>query len=348
MLGFRYLKANPTDHIIQYKNGKPARNGAGLAFWYFAPEAVLVRIPLESTDAPFMFREVTSDFQDVTVQGQVVYRVTAPQTLAGLMNFTLAPNGTYAAEDPKKLPRRVMNAVQVQLRAILQTQTLQELLRGAEELVQAVSTGLRKPDALPALGLELVNLSILAVKPTPETARALEAQTREEILKRADDATYARRNAAIEQERAVKENELNTEIAVETKKRQIKETQLDAERAVLTRKQEIQEQELQGRIGLEEKNKALTGLRAGNAKIDADARAYALTTVMKAIDGVEPGVLQALMLGQADPSVLIAQAFQGLAANAQKIGELNISPDLLQQLTQRPAARPVAAAPAGR
>lgn len=83
-----------------------------------------------------MFREVTSDFQDVTVQGQVVYRVTAPQTLTGLMNFSLAPNGTYAAEDPRKLPQRVMNAVQVQLRAILQTQ--QELLRGAEELVGAV------------------------------------------------------------------------------------------------------------------------------------------------------------------------------------------------------------------
>ncbi len=209
------------------------------------------------------------------------------------------------------------------------------MLHGSDDLVQVVSAGLRRPEGLPRLGLELVNLAILAVKPNPETARALEAQVREQILKQADDATYLRRNAAIEQERAVKENELNTEIAVETKKRQIKETQLEAERAVLTRRQEIQTQEFTGRIALEEKNKQLTGLRAANAQVDADAKAYAVSAVMKAVQGVDTGVLQALMVGQADPGVLIAQAFQGLAENAQRIGELNISPDLLQQLTQR-------------
>ena len=335
MLGFRYVKSSPTTHIIQYKNGKTVRDGAGLSFWFFAPASSLVTLPMESVDTPFIFREVTSDFQDVTVQGQIDYRVTEPQRLANLMNFTLKPAGGYASEDPAKLPQRVVNAVQVQLRSILQTQPLQELLRASDHLVQEVSAKLQKPEGLPALGLSLVNLSILAVKPSPETARALEAQTREQILKQADDATYARRNAAIEQERAVKENELNTEIAIETKKQQIREAQLEAERSVLTRRQEIQEQEFNGRIALEEKNEELTNLRAGNAKIDADTRAYALTTVMRAIDGVEPKILQALMLGQADPSVLIAQAFQELAANAHKIGELNISPDLLQQLTQK-------------
>jgi hypothetical protein len=96
--------------------------------------------------------------------------------------------------------------------------------------------------------LELVNLSILAVKPNPETARALEAQVREQILKPPNDATYVRRNAAIEQERVVKENELNSEIAVETNKRQIGETQLEAERSVLTKRQVIQDQEFTGRI----------------------------------------------------------------------------------------------------
>ena len=335
MIGYKFVKAGPTIHVIQYRNGKIVREGSGLAFWYFAPTSTLVSIPLETTDVPFMFREVTADFQDITVQGQVAFRVADPRHLAGLMNFTVKPNGTYAAEDPAKLPQRVVNAVQVQLRSVLQSQTLEALLHGSDDLVQVVSAGLRRPEGLPRLGLELVNLAILAVKPNPETARALEAQVREQILKQADDATYVRRNAAIEQERAVKENELNTEIAVETKKRQIKETQLEAERAVLTRRQEIQTQEFTGRIALEEKNKQLTGLRAANAQVDADAKAYAVSAVMQAVQGVETGVLQALMVGQADPGVLIAQAFQGLAENAQRIGELNISPDLLQQLTQR-------------
>ncbi len=340
MFGYRYVKASPSTYVLQYKDGKPVRQGTGLTFWYFAPSTTLVSIPLESVDAPFMFREVSSDFQEVTVQGQVTYRVAEPLTLAGLMNFTLKPDGTFASEDPTKLPQRVVNAVQVQLRSVLQGQPLQQLLQNSDHLVQVVRNGLQQTDGLASLGLELVNLSILAIKPNPETARALEAQVREQILKQADDATYLRRNAAIEQERAVKENELNTEIAVEAKKRQIREAQLEAERAVLAKRQAIQDEEMAGRIALEEKNKRLTALRASNAQTEADAKAYAVAATMKAVQGIDAKVLQALMVGQADPSALIAQAFQGLAENASHIGELNISPDLLQQLTRertRPA-----------
>lgn len=338
MLGFRYAKASPSTYLIQYRNGQPVREGTGLAFFYFAPSASLVSVPLESVDVPFVFHEVTNDFQEVTVQGQVTYRVAEPKVLAGLMNFSLRPNGEYATEDPLKLPQRVVNAVQVQVRSLLQGRSLEAVLRGADELVQAVAQRLAQPQALPGLGLALVNLAILAIKPNPETARALEAKVREQILKEADDALYVRRNAAIEQERAVKENELNTEIAVEAKKRQIREAQLEAERVVLEKRQQIQDQEMAGRIALEEKNKALTERRAENTRTESEARAHGVAALVRAVEHVDARVLQALMIGQADPSALIAQAFQGLAENAGRIGELNISPDLLQQLTRKPQA----------
>ena len=341
MFGLRYAKTSPSTYVIQYRNGQPVREGTGLAFFYFAPNASLVSVPLESVDVPFMFNEVSSDFQEVTVQGQVTYRVADPKILASLMNFTLKPNGEYVSDDPTRLPQRVVNAVQVQLRSVLSGRSLHELLRGWEQMVQSVRDGLRRPDGLASLGLELVNLAVLAVRPNPETARALESTVREQILKQADDAMYLRRNSAIEQERAVKENELNTEIAIETKKRQIRETQLEAERAALERRQQIQDQEMAGRIALEDKNKALTDLRVENARKEAEAKAYAVGSVMKAVQGVDPKVLQALTVGNADPSALIAMAFQGLAENAERIGELNISPDLLQQLSAkgRAAAR---------
>ena len=341
MFGLRYAKTSPSTYVIQYRNGQPVREGTGLAFFYFAPNASLVSVPLESVDVPFMFNEVSSDFQEVTVQGQVTYRVADPKLLASLMNFTLKPNGEYVSEDPTRLPQRVVNAVQVQLRSVLSGRSLHELLRGWEQMVQSVRDGLRRPDGLASLGLELVNLAVLAVRPNPETARALESTVREQILKQADDAMYLQRNSAIEQERAVKENELNTEIAIETKKRQIRETQLEAERAALERRQQIQDQEMAGRIALEDKNKALTDLRVENARKEAEAKAYAVGSVMKAVQGVDPKVLQALTVGNADPSALIAMAFQGLAENAERIGELNISPDLLQQLSAkgRAAAR---------
>ena len=93
MFGLRYAKASPSTYVIQYRNGQPVREGTGLAFFYFAPNASLVSVPLESVDVPFMFNEVSSDFQDVTVQGQVTSRVADPKLLASLMNFTLKPNG---------------------------------------------------------------------------------------------------------------------------------------------------------------------------------------------------------------------------------------------------------------
>ena len=57
-----------------------------------------------------------------------------------------------------------------------------------------------------SLGIEVLGLSLLAIKPSPETQRALEAETREQILQEADDAIYTRRNSAVEQERKIKEN----------------------------------------------------------------------------------------------------------------------------------------------
>jgi hypothetical protein len=77
-----------------------------------------------------------------------------------------------------------------------------------------------------ALGLEVLGVSVLAIKPTPETARALEAEARETILRTADEAIFSLGNAAVDQERAIREIELDTEDAVELKKRLIRETQM--------------------------------------------------------------------------------------------------------------------------
>jgi hypothetical protein len=227
----------------------------------------------------------------------------------------------------------LLNSIQVQVRTLLQGVSLQELLPRVSEIEAAVRVGLGKAESLRELGIALVDLAILAIKPTPETARALEAEVREQILQRADDATYKRRTSAIEQERLIRENELNTEIAVELKKRQIRETQIEAERVMLEKRQQIEDQDLVGRIALESKNRELTGLRAENRRTEADAQGYAVAAVMSALRGVDPRVLQSLSVAQADPAALIALAFQGLAENAAKIGELNISPELLHGLT---------------
>ena len=336
MFGIRLIKVEPTDFVLQYKRGKLVREGAGLSFFYFAPTTSLVLVPIGSVDVPFIFEEVTADFQQVTVQGQLTYRISEPKKLSQLMNFALAVRGKeYASEDPKKLPQRLINHLQVLTRASLKSLSLRDALGQSDTLVEHLRKGLRESEAAASLGIEILGLSILAIKPTPETARALEAEARERILREADEAIYARRNAAVEQERAIKENELNTEIAVENKKRQIREAQMDAEKAVQQKKREIREAEMAAQIALEERNKELVALSTANAREEADAKAYGISAMMKAFSETDSKTLQALASVGMEPGQLVALAFKELAESADKIGQLNVSPELLRELLAR-------------
>ena len=336
MFGVRFIKVQPTTYLLQYRKGKVVREGLGLSFFYYSPNTSLVAVPVGSAEAPFIFQEATADFQTVTIQGQVTYRVSEPKRLAGLLNFTLAPYAQgYASEDPEKLPQRVINVVNVLARAELQKLPLREAIRASDTLVQTVKAGLIKSDEITSLGLEILGLSILAIKPTPETARALEAETRERLFREADEAIYARRNSAVEQERAIKENELNTEIAVENKKRQIRETQMEAERSVQEKKHLVEKEALEAGISREDRRKQLVTLAAENARAEADARAYGVSATMKALSTTDARTLQALASTGMKPEQLIALAFQELAGKADKIGQLNISPDLLRELMNK-------------
>ena len=334
MFGFRFIKAQPTQHVIQYRNGQPRREGAGLAFWYFQPTSSIVLVPTASVNEPFISEEVTSDFQDVTVQGQVTYRVADPRSTATLLNFTLDAAGNYASEDPQKLSQRLIDQVQVAMRAAIQALSLQQALAAGEALVERVSQALAGHPTIRALGVEVLGLSVLAIKPKPDTARALEAEAREALLRRADEAIYARRNAAVEQERAIKENELSTEVAVENKKRQVREAQMEAERSVQELKLRIQNEEIAGKTSLERQNKDLVTLASANAREEADAKAYGLAAMMRSFGDADPKLLQALASVGMAPGQLLALAFRDLAENATKIGQLNVTPDLLREMLQ--------------
>lgn len=314
-LGFRFIKVPPTQHVIHYRKGRVRRAGPGLAFWYFAPYATLVSVPTGSTEIPFIFEETTADFQTVTLQGTVTYRVRDAARLAQLLDFTLRPDGVgYRTDDPENLPQRVTNAVQVRAKVELQTRPLKDALRAGDAIALAVRNGLEQSPELAELGLAVLGLAVLAIKPTPETARAIEAETREALLRKADEATYTRRNAAVEQERSIRENELRTDQVVQE------------------REQELKAQEMKARIGLEEQNKALVALAAENARQEADAKAYGVKHLFEALMGADPRILQAVASSRMAPEQLIAQAFQDLAGRAGDIGQLNITPDLLQGL----------------
>lgn len=313
MFGLRFMKAAPTTYVLHYKAGSVAREGAGLAFFYYAPTSCLVGVPLQTTGVPFAFTETTADFQTVTLQGQLTYRVAEPRKLAGALDFAVAPGGDFTGDGPEKLTERLTHTAQVLTRAVTQRMPLRETLVSSDVLVREVLAGLRGSETVTRLGVEVLDVSILGVRPTPDMAKALEAEARESLQRRADEAVYSRRNAAVEQERLIKESEMDTEIAVETKRRQVRETQMAAE------------------IAVEQQRTALIDRRTANDRKDADARAYALEATLKPVRDIDWRTLTA-MNGGGDSKSMIALAFRELAENAQKIGELNITPDLLRSL----------------
>jgi regulator of protease activity HflC (stomatin/prohibitin superfamily) len=333
MFGIRYIKVPPTHYAMHYVNGKVRRAGTGLAFFYFKPSASIVIVPVGSADVPFIFNETSADFQPLTIQGQLAYRVRDPQKVAALLNYMVdGVPGRYISDDPQKLPQRLVNLVQVLVRAEIQRLPLREAIHASETLATSVFSKLGTSEELPALGVEVLAFSVQAIKPVPEMSRALEAEAREELMRRADQAIYDRRNAAVEQERRIKENELNTEIAVEEKQRQIRETHVEADLAVETKEQQVRRAKIDGQIKLENDRKRLVAARVENERAEADAQAYAVDASLKPLRDLEPAVLEMLSVQTADPRLMVSLAFKELAQNAGKIGHLNISPDLLETL----------------
>jgi hypothetical protein len=338
MFGIGFVKTPPTTYLLAYRGGQVAREGAGLSLYYYKPTTSLVAVPIGSRAQDFIFGPVTADFQAITVQGQVSWRVGAPRKIASLLNFSLRPDGrTYESEDPRKLEERVLGAAEVLVQKSVKGLALRQALLASDAIAGSVEAGLRVHTELVSLGLEILAVSILAVKPTPDTARALEAEAREEILRRSDEAIYVRRNAAVAQERSIRESELDTEVAVEVKKRTIRETQMEAEASIRRKKHELRAAEMRSDIEVEAQRKEFVALNADNIRTLAAAEAQKLGAVAEVLKGMDPKLVQSLAAVGMEPSQLIAQAFTGLAENAGRIGQLNITPDLLESLARTPA-----------
>jgi hypothetical protein len=295
MLNIGYFKSQPNEFIIKYASGRVAREGQGLAFFYWKHNAQVVAVPTSSVDANLVFNEVTRNFQSVTIQGQFTYRIHDPKRVSELLNFAMDPaTREYVSNDPDRLAQRITNVIQMETRIEIQKRSLEEVLSQFETIAAGVQARIKGSALLEPLGAELLNVYYIAAKPTPEVAKALEADYRETLLRKADMAIYARRAAAVEEERKIKENELNTDITLEEQRRRLIE--LQGENA-------LREAESRGKA-LEEK-----------ARHRAAARQFELD-VYRAVDSRK----------------LLALAMNDLGQNAGRIGNLTITSEILAAL----------------
>lgn len=335
MFGVNFIKFDSMTYVVHYKKGLIKREGKGLAFYYFAPNSSLAAIPIGSKDIPFIFREITTDFQTITIQGQVTFKIKDPNLLAESLDFTINNRGEYKQDNFEVIYQRLNNEAQTSASAYIQNLTLKQGLRSAKEIGDKIATGLVDSKSIKQLGVEVISVDVMAISPTPEMAKALETETREELQKEADQAIYERRNFAVEQERRIKESELSTEIAVQEKKKQIQEKEAEIKIRNQENDRTLREMNIRTDISIEESKQELTKMQTANVKDEADAQGYRLEKTILPYKGFDWKQLMALNAGGMDASDNIALAFRELAENSHKIENLNITPDLLQTLTKK-------------
>jgi hypothetical protein len=331
MLGIQHIKFDSMTYVLHYKNGNVKREGRGLSFFYFAPNSSIVAIPMGSNDLPFIFNESTNDYQTVNIQGQISYKITNPKTLADVLDFTVDDNGRYKKNDIEKLNQRIINEAQTATSSFIHEIKLKDAIRSAKAIEEKILEGLKSSQAIGMLGIEILGANILAIKATPEMARALETETREKLQQEADQAIYERRNFAVEQERKIKESELNTEIAVEEKQKQIAEKKMESEVQKAENERKLREMKLAADIAVENQRKQLIEQKTLNEKKEAETQGFVIETTLKPYKEIDWKILTALN-NNSDPKFNIALAFRQLAENAEKIGTLNISPELLESI----------------
>ncbi len=331
MFGIKHIRFDSMTYVLHYKNGSVKREGRGLSFFYFVPTSSIVAIPMGSNDLPFIFTETTNDYQAVSIQGQISYKVGNPKTLSDNLDFTVTDNGQYKKNDIEKLNQRIINEAQTATASFIHGIALKEAIRSAKKIELNILDGLKSSAAVNLLGIEILGANILAIKATPEMARALETETREKLQQEADQAIYERRNFAVEQERKIKESELNTEIAVEEKQKQIAEKKMESEVQKAENDKKLREMKLSADIAVENQRRQLIEQKTLNDKKEADTKGYVIETTLKPYRDIDWKTLTALN-NNADPKLNISLAFRQLAENADKIGNLNISPDLLDSI----------------
>lgn len=336
MLGVNYFKADPSTFVIKSVKGNIKQKGRGLSFFYNAVTSSIVSVPVNTQEAPFIIGLQTADFQEVRVQGQITFKIDDPVKAADQINYVLNDRGeAYISEDPMKMPDRIIQVAQGIAQEHIQMLRLKEALPISVELATEMKARMDADATIDAMGVKVLKTFVMTITPTPETKQALEAEAREAILKEADDAIYARRKSSVEQERTIREAELQTEHDIQQKEQEIEESKIENERVLLRGRVQTDAEKLEATIDSETKRKSLVLLAADNTKEEADAEAYAIAAKMKALSELPVENLKAIAMSKMQPDQVMALAFEALAQNAGKIGELNITPDLFGQFLKK-------------
>jgi len=326
LAGLRHLRGSSTSHIRYLRHGRVAREGAGLSFWFRPLSAVLSEIPVDDRELPLLFHARTADFQEVTTQVTVTFRVTDPTLASSRVDFSIDPDGGRLRGKPLEQLGAILteSAQQYAFEYLTGVPLAAALADGVQEVSRRLEAGLAADRRLAEIGVAVVGTRVVAIRPDPEVEKALQTPTREQLQQESDRATFERRALAVERERAISENELQNRIELARR-----EEQLVVQQGANARRQAEEAAEA---TRIQSESEAAQRRRIGEAQADA-ARA-----IGEAAAASEAARLAAYR--ELSEATLLGLALKDLANNLPKVQSLVLTPDLLAPLLARLVSAP--------
>ncbi len=311
----RHLRSEPGFHVLRFRAGKLVASGRGLTFFFHPISTSVAEIPVDDRQLPFLFHGRSSDFQDITVQGTIDFRVVEPETLGARVDFSIdLARGTYSKEPLDQLASLMTGHAQQIAARYLAGHDVRSLTTSSLAAIQEhLESGLRAIASLQEMGVAVNAVQVSSVSPTAELEKALQTPTRESLQQEADRATFERRAIAVENERAIAENELQNRIALARREQSLIEQQGDNERR--RAQDEVDARAIE------------VGGRAQATRIEGEAEADRIKQVGGARAETEAARLDAYRT--LPTATLMALAAKELAGKLKQIDHLNLSPDFL-------------------
>lgn len=342
LIFLRHLRSDASSHVLHHSRGALKRSGKGLSFWFMPLSASIAEVPTDDRELVLVMHARSVDYQDLTVQGVVTFRVVDPALLASRVDFTIdLEEGRYVKQPLEKLELFISQLAREHALAwVAQTDVRTVLTQGHEIIRERVVAALERDDTFRAMGIEVTSVRISGVAPTPEIERALEAPMRERIQQESDEAAFARRALAVEKERAIRENELVNRIELARREEHLinqegqnarRKAEEDAEAARIAAEAEAARSQISAEAEAS-RTRLDTDVQANRTRVTGEANAASIRDVEGARAAAERARMEAYK--DVPPAVLAALAARELATKLQKIEHLNLSPDALTPLLQ--------------
>src|SRR5262245_54417262 len=85
----RHLRSDANVHIIRFHRGRVVQSGRGLAFWFWPRRTSVAELPTDDRDMVLFFKGRSKDFQTVSVQGNLTWRVADAAVVGGRVDFSI-------------------------------------------------------------------------------------------------------------------------------------------------------------------------------------------------------------------------------------------------------------------